>query len=204
MKRKHLPHPNYNSKLKQKLKLWLPLCAAALVTIATCTFLLHPFKKAEKLVHDNPITVAYSAKKKGIILRPGKIDHTDIAVDYIKKGQYKHALALISKLQRTADRDSKTENEEQFTLEDTSCLSDDEIKLLEYVHSFDEEQSLNQTAKLKWLKAQAYLGLGYSDRAVKELKEINAMNSDYKKKALQLLKSIQDKTRVETSKNLRK
>lgn len=128
-------------------------------------------------------------------LRGTDTHFTDI-VSLIENKQYKEALSVIN--------DKEIENEGMINYYQSLCpdstINDDTSETglptpPEETISPEEAQEIIADAmqdqiELKWLKANAYIGLNQKEKALTELKEITDDDNPYSKKAKELIKKL--------------
>ena len=187
------PKPKFQCKIKPQgiLRIWLPLFIAAIAIIAVIHLLLLPLRSKEGKREQHSFSVHYNYAKNAVTLKANKVDPTVEIEALIEKGQYKHALALASKIEKSygiiADKSSTNEEE------DTVQLTPAEEKILAEVKQRDTERSLEELAEIKWLKARILLSLQEPYKASATLKEIVKINSTYSEDAQELIERIEER-----------
>ena len=187
------PRRKFQCKTKPQgiLRIWLPLFIAAIAIIAVIHLLLLPLRSKESKREQHSFSVHYNYAKNAVILKANKVNPADEIEDLINKGQYKHALALASKIVKSY---STIENEQTTNdYNDTVQLTPAEEKILAEVKQRDTERSVEELAEIKWLKARILLSLQEPYKASATLTEIVHLNSSYSKEAKELIKTIKNK-----------
>lgn len=126
----------------------------------------------------------------------GTDTHFADIVSLIENHQYEDALSVIKDKEteneglinyyESLSSDSKNINDDEKTR--MTIASEDTTNLEEVQEMLDE--ALNEQAELKWLKAQAYIGLGKIVTAIELLEDIRKSDFELKQKADSLYKAI--------------